>query len=110
LNIGKAVSLALLLTFFSMFTTAAAGKEIQGKVTVTISRGRLVWYQGKLNVQPGSGRFIPLPTHGPLFDGIDKAGGDTAARLVRAFAADNGATPVVREGAGSNVKASKDEL
>lgn len=89
---------------------AVAGKEIQGKVTVTISRGRLVWFEGKLNVEPGSGRFIPLPTHGPLFDGIDKAGADTAARLVKAFAAENGATPVVREDAGGSGKASKDEL
>uniref|UniRef100_A0A383VLW0 dihydropyrimidinase n=1 Tax=Tetradesmus obliquus TaxID=3088 RepID=A0A383VLW0_TETOB len=91
-------------------TNVYEGKEIQGKVTVTISRGRLVWFEGKLNVEPGSGRFIPLPTHGPLFDGIDKAGADTAARLVKAFAAENGATPVVREDAGGSGKASKDEL
>ncbi|WIA28115.1 hypothetical protein OEZ86_010692 [Tetradesmus obliquus] len=91
-------------------TNVYEGKQIQGKVTVTISRGRLVWFDSKLNVEPGSGRFIPLPTHGPLFDGIDKAGADTAARLVKAFAAENGATPVVREDAGGSGKASKDEL
>jgi thymidylate kinase len=45
-----------------------------------------------------------------MFDGIDKAGKDTAARLVKAFAAENGATPVVRDAAGSKSKASKDEL
>jgi hypothetical protein len=89
---------------------AAAGKEIQGKVTVTISRGRLVWYDGKLNVAPGSGRFVPLPTHGSLFDGINKAGADTAARLAKAFAADNGGTPVVRAADDNTAQASKDEL
>jgi dihydropyrimidinase len=94
----------------SSSAAAAAGKEIQGKVTVTISRGRVVWYEGKLDVESGSGRFVPLPTHGPLFDGIDKAGADTAARLAKAFAADNGATPVVRAADGSKSKAGKDEL
>lgn len=43
------------------------------QVTTTISRGRLVWHDGRLSVEPSSGRFIPLPTHSPwLFDGLDK--------------------------------------
>eukprot|EP00882_Tetradesmus_deserticola_P008215 GHRQ01008660.1.p1 GENE.GHRQ01008660.1~~GHRQ01008660.1.p1 ORF type:complete len:448 (+),score=139.90 GHRQ01008660.1:97-1344(+) len=91
-------------------TNVYEGKEIAGKVTVTISRGRLVWYKGKLDVQPGSGRFITLPTHGLLSDGLGKAGADTAAQLMKAFSADNGATPVVRGAAGSNGTARKDEL
>lgn len=41
---------------------------VQGKVTVTISRGRVVWADGRLNVTRGSGRFIPRPTHGPLYE------------------------------------------
>ncbi|KAF6251761.1 hypothetical protein COO60DRAFT_1622674 [Scenedesmus sp. NREL 46B-D3] len=39
-------------------TNVYEGKDIHGKVTVTISRGRLVWYEGKLDVEPGTGRFI----------------------------------------------------
>ena len=38
----------------------------------TISQGRLVWHEGRLNVTRGSGRFVPTPTHGPLFQGLDK--------------------------------------
>eukprot|EP00983_Pelagomonas_calceolata_P066831 1149232-Pelagomonas_calceolata.AAC.4 len=36
--------------------------------------GRVVWQHGQLNVEPGSGRFVPLPLHGPLFDGLPKPG------------------------------------
>lgn len=39
----------------------------------TISRGRLVWHEGRLNVTRGSGRFVPTPPFGPLFDGLDRA-------------------------------------
>eukprot|EP00775_Hariotina_reticulata_P003434 gene3434-3706_t len=80
-------------------TNVYEGKEIQGKVTVTISRGRLVWYQGKLDVQPGSGRFIELPVFGPLFDGLQQQGASPAERWMKAFAAAQGATPVVRQAA-----------
>ena len=41
-------------------------------MVTTISRGRLVWHEGRLNVTRGSGRFVPTPTHGPLFQGLDK--------------------------------------
>lgn len=43
-----------------------------GQVVSTISRGRLVWHNGKLNITRGTGRFIPTPTFGPLFEGLDK--------------------------------------
>ncbi|KAF5832220.1 hypothetical protein DUNSADRAFT_11977 [Dunaliella salina] len=48
------------------------GRRIKGFVETTISRGRLVWQHGQLNVESGSGRFVPLPLHGPLFDGLPK--------------------------------------
>lgn len=48
------------------------GMHIKGKVTVTISRGRVLWENGKLRATPGSGRFIPLPPFGPLFHGLDQ--------------------------------------
>lgn len=37
----------------------------------TISRGRLVWHEGRLNVTRGSGRYVPTPPFGPLFAGLD---------------------------------------
>ncbi|GIL53800.1 hypothetical protein Vafri_9445 [Volvox africanus] len=55
-----------------MDTNVYEGKQIQGKVVATISRGRLVWHQGKLNVEPNSGRFVPMPAFGPLFEGLDE--------------------------------------
>lgn len=55
-----------------------------------------MWYQGKLDVQPGTGRLIELPVFGPLYDGIQQQGGNTAERLVKAFAAVHGNTPVER--------------
>lgn len=58
------------------------------QVVTTISRGRLVWHNGRLDVQPGSGRYahvytahhvsascariryVARTTHGPLFEGL----------------------------------------
>lgn len=75
------------------------GKRIQGKVTTTISRGRLAWHDGKLDVAPGTGRLLELPPFGPLFDGLHpRRPAATAARLVAEFAARNGPTPVPRDG------------
>lgn len=53
----------------------------QGKVEVTISRGRIVWRDGKLNVAPGSGRYITMPPFSYLFEGIDKAEAQYLASL-----------------------------
>lgn len=41
----------------------------QGKVTTTISRGRVMFEDGHLTdeVRPGAGRYVPMPPHGPLF-------------------------------------------
>ena len=38
----------------------------------TISQGRVVWEGGALKVRPGAGRFLALPTGGPLFAGLDR--------------------------------------
>jgi dihydropyrimidinase len=78
------------------YTSLSAGKHIQGKVTTTISRGRLVWHDGKLDVLKSSGRMMLLPPFGPLFTGLDKQGASTAEQLMNAFSSRNGATPVSR--------------
>lgn len=48
------------------------------QVVTTISRGRVVWHNGKLDVQPGMGRFVPLPPGGHLFEGLDTGSGAMA--------------------------------
>jgi dihydropyrimidinase len=45
---------------------------VQGMVELTISRGRVVWEDGVLNVTPSSGRYVRLPPFGHVFDGIEK--------------------------------------
>ena len=42
------------------------------QVVATISQGKVVWENGKLDVTEGAGRFLKLPTGGPLFDGLTK--------------------------------------
>lgn len=80
-------------TTASLVAPTCAGKPIKGKVIVTISRGRVVWEDGKLMVERGSGRFVRMPVFGSLFDGLQL---QDAARLGREFP--YGRTPVKREG------------
>lgn len=40
------------------------------QVVTTISRGRLVWHNGKLDVQPRTGRFVKMPLYGALHFGL----------------------------------------
>lgn len=44
------------------------GKEIKGVVETTISRGVIVWEDGKLTVVKGAGRFVPTYSGGSLFE------------------------------------------
>lgn len=54
-----------------MDTNIYEGVAVRGRVVTTVSRGRVVWHGGALNVTAGSGgRFLALPTHGPLFEGL----------------------------------------
>ncbi|RWR74802.1 dihydropyrimidinase [Cinnamomum micranthum f. kanehirae] len=53
-------------------TNVFEGRRGKGKVEVTISRGRVVWKDGELKVEPGYGRYIKMPPFSYLFDGIDK--------------------------------------
>ncbi|DBA93467.1 hypothetical protein WJX79_007713 [Trebouxia sp. C0005] len=52
-------------------TSVYEGMNIKGKVVTTISQGRVVWNNGKLSVEPGSGRFIRRQPFAPhLYQGI----------------------------------------
>lgn len=68
--------------------------RIVGQVVVTVSRGRVVWENGVLSVPPGSGRFLPLPLFGPLFEGMEE-------QVRRAYHKPYGLTPVHRHGDGA---------
>ncbi|KAL5580333.1 hypothetical protein UlMin_012775 [Ulmus minor] len=54
-------------------TNVYEGRKGKGKVEVTIAGGRIVWQNNKLNVVPGSGKYIEMPPFNYLFNGIDKA-------------------------------------
>ncbi|KAI7845659.1 hypothetical protein COHA_000773 [Chlorella ohadii] len=58
--------------YSAMDTNIYEGYAVTGKVVTTVSRGRVVWHDGKLNVTRGSGRFVPTPPFGPLYDGLDR--------------------------------------
>jgi len=84
-----------------MDTNIYEGMTIHGKVTTTISRGRVVWDNGVLDVQPGTGRYVPMEPFGPLFDGLDELDASLLKEATR-----YAATPVRRVSPGAN----KDEL
>ena len=46
------------------------GMKVQGVASHTISQGKLVWADGKLNVEQGAGRYIPRPTFPAVFEAI----------------------------------------
>eukprot|EP01117_Protostelium_nocturnum_P019371 TRINITY_DN838_c0_g1_i1.p1 TRINITY_DN838_c0_g1~~TRINITY_DN838_c0_g1_i1.p1 ORF type:complete len:501 (-),score=193.97 TRINITY_DN838_c0_g1_i1:49-1551(-) len=46
------------------------GMTVRGVAVTTISRGKIVWNDGKLLTTQGSGRYIPRPCFGSIFDGI----------------------------------------
>lgn len=64
---------------------------MRGQVVVTVSRGRVVWEGGQLNVTRGSGRFLPLLRFGPLFAGLE-----AQQRWEQSHAFPHGPVPVVR--------------
>ena len=48
------------------------GMKVQGVASHTISQGKLVWADGKLNVERGAGRYIPRPTFPAVFEAIKR--------------------------------------
>mmetsp|Transcript_2682 Transcript_2682/g.10300 ORF Transcript_2682/g.10300 Transcript_2682/m.10300 type:complete len:419 (+) Transcript_2682:263-1519(+) len=53
--------------------SAYEGKELEGVVTVTISRGKVVYENGKLNIEKGAGVFVETPAFSPyLYEGLER--------------------------------------
>ena len=46
------------------------GMEVHGVADYTISRGRVVWENGVLKCEQGSGRFVPRAPFGCVYDTI----------------------------------------
>lgn len=51
-------------------TNVYEGMKGNGKVELTIAGGRIVWQNGELKADPGSGKYVEMAPFGYLFDGI----------------------------------------
>lgn len=49
---------------------------VHGNAEITISNGKVVWENGQLNVEAGSGRFIPVKPFCDFVFGTVKARGE----------------------------------
>ena len=59
------------------------GQKVKGNVSHTISRGRLLWSNGKLNVTRGSGRYISRTCFGPAFANMDNKNAQKWSKIVK---------------------------
>jgi dihydropyrimidinase len=41
---------------------------VRGAATHTLSQGKVVWAEGKLNAVKGAGRYVDRPTFAPYFE------------------------------------------
>jgi len=46
--------------------------EVRGVASHTLSQGKVVWADGKLNVERGAGRYIEKPPFASYYDAIKK--------------------------------------
>jgi dihydropyrimidinase len=58
------------------------GLTIHGVPSVTVTRGKAAWENGKLAAERGAGRFVPCPPFGPAFEAIGRAKKLGAAKAV----------------------------
>jgi len=49
------------------------GRTVKGIPTHTISRGKIVWANGELNVEKGAGKYINRPAFNAVFDAMAKS-------------------------------------
>jgi dihydropyrimidinase len=47
------------------------GQEVTGCADVTVSGGRIVWQDGKLNVEQGKSRYVPRTAFAAAFEGLE---------------------------------------
>ncbi|MEX1205398.1 MAG: dihydropyrimidinase [Dongiaceae bacterium] len=48
------------------------GMTVKGVASHTISQGKVVWADGKLDAVRGAGRYVPRPTFPPVFEALDR--------------------------------------
>ena len=48
------------------------GMTVKGVASHTISRGKVVWADGRLDAVRGAGRYVPRPTFPPVFEALDR--------------------------------------
>jgi dihydropyrimidinase len=58
------------------------GMTVKGLASQTISQGKLVWADGKLDVERGAGRYIPRPTYPAVFEALKRQGELKAPKAV----------------------------
>jgi dihydropyrimidinase len=58
------------------------GMSVKGIPSHTISQGKLVWADGKLDVEKGAGRYIPRPTYPAVFEALKRQGELKAPKAV----------------------------
>src|SRR5262249_37759235 len=60
------------------------GMTVKGVPSHTISQGKLVWADGKLDAERGPGRYIPRPrpTYPPVFEALQRQGELKAPKAV----------------------------
>ena len=58
------------------------GMKVTGSPSHTISQGKVVWADGKLNTERGAGRYIPRPTFAAMFEAIKRQNEQRAPKPV----------------------------
>ena len=51
------------------------GRRVMGLPKVTLSRGRIVWFDGDLRTEAGAGRYVKRPPFAPMFDVLRRRAG-----------------------------------
>jgi len=69
----------------AMDTNIYEGRTYQGKVSVTVSQGEVVYENGKLTdvVKPGRGKFVHLGPNMPIYEGMDKLSATADAAMTK---------------------------